>query len=83
MTDDAVLFPLNHLIGLVDGEVERGHQLTVTPRLVQVELVDEPHVSWKEIDDQCHGCQIDEGTAHDGFKGHPIGGIYTAHSYFF
>ncbi len=48
--EDTVLLAFHHFIGLIDGEVEGGHELSVLPGLVNVELVVEFTVTWQKID---------------------------------
>ena len=52
--EDTVLLAFHHFIGLIDGEVEGGHELSVLPGLVNVELVVEFTVTWQKIDNNPH-----------------------------
>ena len=54
LAQQAVLLPLHHLGILVDGEVERGHQLPVLPRLADVKLIVELAVARHEVNDDGH-----------------------------
>ena len=52
--EDTILLAFHHFIGLIDGEVEGGHELSVLPGLVNVELVVEFTVTWQKIDNNPH-----------------------------
>ncbi len=54
LAQQAVLLPLHHLGILVDGEVERSHQLPVLPRLADVKLIVELAVARHEVNDDGH-----------------------------
>jgi len=54
-SQDAVLLSFHNLVVFVDGEVEGGHQLSVLPGFVNVELVVELAVPRQKIDNNPDG----------------------------
>ena len=58
---DAVLLVFHHFVRLVDGEVERGHQLAVFPGLVDVKLIVKLPVTRQEVDHNQDTADENEG----------------------
>ena len=50
----------NHLVGLVDGEIESSDKLTIFPRFVKVKLVIELHITWHEVNNKANRTDEDK-----------------------